>query len=118
MQIIVMLLSLIVGVAVIGRNNDNDIAEGTNENATDRTSLPVAQNAKDGRSQLLLDSRRILTTATTRLLAGLLWLTDVTKPSELVNQLARELKQLRDRGSRGVLQYVSAQNRKPIARGR
>ena len=108
MQIIVMLLSLIVGVAIIGRNNDNDMAEGTNENATDQPSLPVAQNAKDGRSQLLLDSRRIVTTATTRLLAALLWLTDVTKPTELVNRLACELLQLKNTLVEVSKQMVSA----------
>ena len=96
MNTIVMLLSLIAVVATFGRHSDTDTAEGNENDNTDRTSLPPAQDPKEGRSHLLLYSRRILSGMTNRLLVAIQWLTDRTAPTALMNKCAVMLESHRD----------------------
>ena len=96
MEIIVMLLSLIVGAVMMTRIDDNDTVTTSNENATDQPSLPVAQDPMVDRSQMLIDSRRLLTTATVRMLVAIKGLVTMTAPTALMNRCAKALKRLYD----------------------
>ena len=90
LEIIVMLMSLIVGVAVIGRTDDIDIAEG-NENANEQR---IPTTPKEARNQALLDSRRLLTTGSSRLLALMWSLTPTVAPTTITNRAATTLRRL------------------------
>jgi hypothetical protein len=98
-MIIIMLLSLIVvGVVIVSTviRDDNDTVQTSTENATDQPSLPVAQDPMDDRSQMLIDSRRLLTTASVRLLVAIKGLMTLTAPTALMNRCAKALKHLYD----------------------
>lgn len=98
-MLIIMLLSLIVvGVVIVSTviRDDNDTVQTSTENATDQPSLPVAKDPMDDRSQMLIDSRRLLTTATVRLLVAIKGLMTTTAPTALMNRCAKALKRLYD----------------------
>ena len=83
-------MSLIVGVAIIGRTDDTDIAEGI-ENAYEQN---IPTTPQEARNQALLDSRRLLTTGSSRLLALMWSLVPTVAPTKIMNRSASTLRRL------------------------